>query len=230
MIALLVERFSGVVTLEVFNEADLASSFEALAGSLARLGVEEANRMAKELILILGGARSGKSTYAENLALELGGPSVLYVATAEALDEEMRERIAAHRLARPQGWETLEAPSLTAAWTSDAAAGALVRNAHVVLLDCMTLLASNAVLSAGDDASSEEGEAAVARETDALLAAYQGGTASWIVVSNEVGMGLVPPYPLGRVYRDALGRANQRLARAADRVVLMVAGLPLVLK
>ena len=181
--------------------------------------------MAKELILILGGARSGKSTYAENLALELGGPSVLYVATAEALDDEMRARIAAHRIARPQAWQTLEAPSLAAAWTPDAAT-----ESQVVLLDCMTLLASNAVLAAGDDPSSEDGEAAVAKETDALLAAYQGGSASWIVVSNEVGMGLVPPYPLGRVYRDALGRANQRLAREAGRVILMVAGLPFALK
>jgi adenosylcobinamide kinase/adenosylcobinamide-phosphate guanylyltransferase len=181
--------------------------------------------MAKELILILGGARSGKSTYAENLAHELGGQRVLYVATAEALDDEMRERIAAHRAARPPAWQTLEAPSLAVAWKPGRAAGA-----QVVLLDCMTLLASNAVLAAGADPSTEEGDAAVTQETEAILAAYEEAAASWIVVSNEVGMGLVPPYPLGRVYRDALGRANQRLARTADRVVLMVAGLPLVLK
>jgi adenosylcobinamide kinase/adenosylcobinamide-phosphate guanylyltransferase len=181
--------------------------------------------VAKELILILGGARSGKSTYAENLARELGGADVLYVATAQALDEEMQERIRVHRLQRPPGWRTLEAPSLAAAWTPDALDGA-----QVVLVDCMTLLATNAVLSVGEEPSYEEAEAALTRETDALLAAYAQGSASWIVVSNEVGMGLVPPYPLGRVYRDALGRANQRLAREADRVLLMVAGLPLGLK
>ena len=181
--------------------------------------------MSKELILILGGARSGKSAQAQALALELGGPAVLYLATAQAFDDEMRARIAAHRADRPAGWRTLEAPSLLGAPIAEAAAGA-----RVVLLDCMTLLASNAALGAGDEAPAPVAEAAVAREVAALLAAYQAGDASWIVVSNEVGMGLVPPYPLGRVYRDALGRANQALAAAADRVSLLVAGLPLRLK
>ncbi len=181
--------------------------------------------MAKELILVLGGARSGKSTYAQNMALEMGGPHVLYVATAQAFDDEMRARIAAHRAERPAGWRTLEAPSLAASWTPD-----VLGDAQVVLLDCVTLLASNAVLSAGDEPSTQEGEAAVAKEIAALLTAYRAGEASWIVVSNEVGLGLVPPYPLGRVYRDALGRANQALAAIADRVVFMVAGLPLRIK
>jgi adenosylcobinamide kinase/adenosylcobinamide-phosphate guanylyltransferase len=181
--------------------------------------------MPRELILILGGARSGKSIYAEQLALELGGPDVLYVATAQAFDDEMRTRIAAHRAARPQGWRTLEAPSLITGWRP-----AELGSARVVLLDCVTLLASNALLAAGDEPAIPAGEAAVAGEIDALLAAYRAGTASWLVVSNEVGLGLVPPYPLGRVYRDALGRANQRLAAAADRVLFMVAGLPLTVK
>ena len=181
--------------------------------------------MTRQLILILGGARSGKSSYAEKLALELGGPDVLYVATAQAGDDEMRARIAAHRAARPEGWRTLEAPSLVTGWRPTE-----LGDARVVLLDCVTLLASNALLAAGGGPSIQEGEAAVAREIDALLAAYQAGTATWIMVSNEVGLGLVPPYPLGRVYRDALGRANQGLAAAADRVLLMVAGLPLTVK
>lgn len=181
--------------------------------------------MAKELILVLGGVRSGKSTYAQNMALEMGGPHVLYVATAQAFDAEMRARIAAHQTERPAGWRTLEAPSLAASWTPD-----VLGAAQVVLLDCVTLLASNAVLSAGDEPSTQEGEAAVANEIAALLTAYRAGEASWIVVSNEVGLGLVPPYPLGRVYRDALGRANQTLAAIADRVVFMVAGLPLRIK
>ncbi len=181
--------------------------------------------MSKELILILGGARSGKSAHAQALAQETGGTHVLYLATAQGFDEEMRSRIAQHRAERPAGWRTLEAPSLIDAPLAEAAAGAAA-----VLLDCMTLLASNAILSVGDGAPAPAAEAAVAREVAALLAAYRAGDAAWIVVSNEVGMGLVPPYPLGRVYRDALGRANQTLAAAADQVLLLVAGLPMRLK
>jgi len=181
--------------------------------------------MPKELILILGGARSGKSTHAEKLALELGGPDVLYIATAQAFDDEMRARIAAHRAQRPAGWRTLESPSLISAPLAEA-----IGPARVVLLDCLTLLASNAVLALGDEPTARTAEAAVDAEVAALLAAYRAGGATWIVVSNEVGLGLVPPYPLGRAYRDALGRANQRLAAAADRVLFMVAGLPLTVK
>ncbi len=181
--------------------------------------------MGKELILILGGARSGKSSYAEKLALELAGPDVLYIATAQAFDDEMRARIAAHRAARPAGWRTLEAPSLLPAPLAEA-----IGPARGVLLDCLTLLASNAVLALGDAPSAQEAEAAVDAEVSALLAAWRDGAATWIVVSNEVGLGLVPPYPLGRAYRDALGRAHQRLAAAADRVLFMVAGLPLRVK
>ena len=181
--------------------------------------------MTKQLILILGGARSGKSSYAEKLALELGGPDVLYVATAQAFDDEMRTRIATHQAQRPAGWRTLEAPSLAADWTPDASG-----DAQVVLLDCMTLLASNAVLAAGEDSDAEIAEAAVLAEVAALLAAYRAGEATWLVVSNEVGLGLVPPYPLGRVYRDALGCANEALAAVADRVLFMVAGLSLTVK
>ncbi|HNR97475.1 MAG TPA: bifunctional adenosylcobinamide kinase/adenosylcobinamide-phosphate guanylyltransferase [Anaerolineae bacterium] len=178
-----------------------------------------------QLILILGGARSGKSSYAEKLALELGGADVLYIATSQVLDEEMRQRVAVHRSQRPAGWRTLEAPLLTGATLDEA-----VRSARVVLVDCLTLLASNAILALGEEPPAREAEAAVESEVSALLAAQRGGRATWIIVSNEVGLGLVPPYPLGRVYRDALGRANQRLAAAADQVLLMVAGLPLYLK
>ncbi len=181
--------------------------------------------MSKTLTFILGGARSGKSAYAQNMALELGGPDVLYVATAQAFDDEMRSRITAHQAERPAGWRTLEAPSLIAAPLAET-----VRSARVVLLDCLTLLASNAILAVGDEPTTPAAEEAVTREVTALLAAYRGGGATWIVVSNEVGMGLVPPYPLGRAYRDTLGRANQRLAATADRVLLMVAGLPLAVK
>jgi adenosylcobinamide kinase/adenosylcobinamide-phosphate guanylyltransferase len=178
---------------------------------------------AKELILILGGARSGKSVYAERLARERGG-EVLFVATATAGDEEMARRIAAHRTARPAGWRTLEAPAEVAARVAEAG-----DPAGTIVLDCLTLLVSNLLL-----AHEAAGEAAVAHaveaEIDALLAQIEAGVATWIVVSNEVGMGLVPPYPLGRVYRDLLGRVNARVAARADRAYLLVAGLPLDLK
>jgi adenosylcobinamide kinase / adenosylcobinamide-phosphate guanylyltransferase len=181
--------------------------------------------MGKQLIFILGGARSGKSAYAQRLAEELGGDSVAYVATAEARDDEMSARIATHRVERPAGWRTVEAPRL-----SELDLAAAAGDAHVVLLDCVTLLVSNAVIAAGDGVDSSTAEAAAGAQVDALLAAYSTGNATWIAISNEVGMGLVPPYPLGRVYRDALGRANQQIAAAADRVLLLVAGLPWELK
>ncbi len=181
--------------------------------------------MKSRLILVLGGARGGKSTYAQNRAEEIGGSAVLYVATAEALDDEMKARIAVHQAERPAGWRTLEAPSLIGAPLAEEA-----RGVTVVLVDCLTLLSSNALLASGDDPTTEQAEAAVAAEVDALLGALETSDATWIVVSNEVGLGLVPPYPLGRAYRDALGRANQRLAAAADEVYLLVAGLPLTLK
>lgn len=190
--------------------------------------------MSKGLILILGGARGGKSTYAEELAHDLGGDDVLFVATAQALDEEMTSRIAKHQAARPAAWRTLEAPSLV----SPSLASVLL-DTQVVVLDCLTLLTSNALLAAAgftevpgsfDQARDTEAEARVEAEVAALLDAYERGSATWIVVSNEVGLGLVPDNALGRTYRDALGRANQRVAAAADRVVFLVAGLPLRLK
>ena len=182
--------------------------------------------MAKQLILVLGGARSGKSSYAEQLARDLSGEQgVLYVATAQAWDDEMTARIAKHRADRPASWRTVEAPSEA----GTAAAGA-VADAAVVLLDCMTLLTSNALLALPEGATAAQAEAAALKEVGGILAAYRAGAATWIIVSNEVGLGLVPPYPLGRLYRDALGRANQRLAAVADRVLFMVAGLPMRLK
>ncbi len=182
----------------------------------------------RELILILGGARGGKSAYAEDLAQELGGDQVVYVATAQALDDEMCDRIAKHRAARPATWRTVEAPSLREPSLADELAGA-----RVVLLDCLTLLTSNALLGeemSSTQSSPQEAEARVEAEISALLDVYARGTAAWIVVSNEVGLGLVPDNALGRSYRDALGRANQRVAAAADQVLLLIAGLPLQLK
>jgi adenosylcobinamide kinase/adenosylcobinamide-phosphate guanylyltransferase len=176
-----------------------------------------------ELILILGGARSGKSDYAEWLAAQLG-QRVLYIATAEAYDEEMAQRIAAHRAVRPATWHTLEAPRQIGQALVDVELGL-----DAILLDCVTLLASNILLEREAE-SPETIEAALRAELDGLLAAQKRLSAPLVIVSNEVGLGLVPPYPLGRVYRDLLGRANQYLAAQADRVILMVAGLPMTVK
>ena len=180
--------------------------------------------MSNTLTLILGGARSGKSTHAQQLARERGGDDVLFVATAQALDDEMGARIKAHRAGRPAAWRTLEVPRHV---------GEAILQAElcaVVLVDCLTLLVSNAVVALPESASVAEAEKAALAEVEELIAAYRRKTASWIVISNEVGLGLVPPYPVGRAYRDALGRANQRLAAEADEVLFMVAGLPLRIK
>ena len=177
-----------------------------------------------ELILILGGARSGKSTLAEQMARERGGDGVLFVATAQAFDDEMRKRIAAHRASRPAAWRTLEAPLQLAA------ALRATPLAPVLVVDCITLLTSNVLLSLPEDALASQVNAAVAAEIDALLGLMKSTESTWIVVSNEVGMGIVPAYRLGRLYRDALGMANQRLAHSADRVIFMLAGLPWEMK
>lgn len=176
-----------------------------------------------QLILILGGARSGKSSYAERLAVEMG-QRVLYIATAEAGDEEMQARIKAHRLARPSTWRTLESPRQVGQ-----ALLKLDDRPDVVLLDCLTLLVSNILLSM-ESAPQAVIEAEVQAELEVFIAAQRHLNVPFIIVSNEVGLGLVPPYPLGRLYRDILGRANQHLAAAANRVLFMVAGLPMVVK
>ena len=180
--------------------------------------------MGKRLIFLLGGARSGKSAYAENWAGE-HGERVLFVATAQAFDDEMRERIAAHRASRPSGWGTLEAP-LNVGASIQAQGGGY----DTVLVDCLTLLASNALLGLPEDCTQTDADTAIINEVDGLLDAYHESTATWLIISNEVGMGVVPPYRLGRLYRDALGRANQRIAQHADDVLLLVAGLPWRLK
>ena len=174
------------------------------------------------LTLILGGARSGKSSFAEQIARETGKP-VTFIATASAGDDEMAERILKHQASRPVGWQTLELPL------------ALGRNlaaplAEVVIVDCITLLVTNVLLSLPEDTPGEIALQKVQIEIDELIEAQARLGGQWLLVSNEVGLGLVPPYPLGRVYRDALGWANQRLARAAERVIFMVAGIPMVIK
>ncbi|QHQ33971.1 bifunctional adenosylcobinamide kinase/adenosylcobinamide-phosphate guanylyltransferase [Algicella marina] len=162
--------------------------------------------------LVLGGARSGKSGYAEAQAEALG-PVRRYVATAEAGDDEMTARIAAHRARRGAGWQTVETPL-------DICAQIRAGGADAVLLDCLTLWLSN-LMHRGRD---------IEAETEALIAALPNAPAPVLMVSNEVGMGLVPENALARAFRDAQGRLNARVAAAVPRVSFVAAGLPLVLK
>lgn len=176
------------------------------------------------LIFVLGGARSGKSAFAETLARRSGRP-VLYVATAQALDDEMKERIRQHRQRRPTDWRTLEAHLQVGE-----AARAAARPDELVLLDCLSLLVSNVILAVGEDVSVQEAQPRVESEVNSLLAFAQAHPAPVIIVSNEVGLGGVSPYPVGRIYQDVLGWANQRVAATATQVYWVVAGLPVELK
>jgi len=167
--------------------------------------------------LILGGARSGKSNWALQLGEQFPGPR-LYVATAEALDEEMAARIEGHRRERGQAWETREEP-LELAEALDQAQNRY----QVILVDCLTLWLSN-LLHRGP--SPADLEAAL----DGLVQVLKTLGTPVVLVSNEVGWGIVPDHPLARQFRDCAGRLHQRLSEIAHLVVLMVAGLPLVLK
>ncbi len=170
------------------------------------------------LVLVLGGVRSGKSRFAQELAQRLGGDDVLFVATAEAGDGEMNRRIDHHRRSRPGTWKTLEQPLRTGEaiiqWSAPP---------PVIVVDCMTLLVSNVLLQS--DGQPETAQQGVKTETDALIAAARHHAATLIVVSGEVGQGIVPETALGRSFRDLLGWANQQLAAQADATYLMVAGL-----
>lgn len=172
--------------------------------------------MASHIVLVTGGARSGKSRYAEERARGTGA-RLLYVATAEAGDDEMARRIAAHRARRGAGWTTVEAPVALAAAIADRR-GAF----DAAVVDCVTLWLSN-LIARGDGIYVE-------RAVEEFITAARSFAAPFFIVTNEVGAGIVPDNPLARVFRDLAGRTNQRLAAAADEVVLMVAGLPLFVK
>ncbi|RIH86274.1 bifunctional adenosylcobinamide kinase/adenosylcobinamide-phosphate guanylyltransferase [Calidithermus roseus] len=176
--------------------------------------------MEARLILVTGGARAGKSAFAQEEARRLGDGRVSFIATAQALDEEMKERIAAHRAERPREWQTLEEPLNVPA--------ALRQARHeVVLLDCLSLWVSNLLLREPDPVESSQ---ALRPYVEELLDARRETGKRLLVVTNEVGMGIVPENALARRYRDLLGWANARLAHEAGAVYLMVAGLPLKLK
>ncbi len=179
-----------------------------------------------QLTLLLGGARSGKSTLAEKLAAQRG-ERVLYIATAQALDDEMALRIQKHQQQRPAHWETLETPTGVGA-----AVETQLAHVDIILLDCLTLLVNNLIMQHTDDFDHPDEtvlQEAVDAEISTILETAEAWSVPWIIVSNEVGLGLVPPYPLGRVYRDLLGRANQRLAAEAGETYLMVAGMAIPL-
>ena len=176
-------------------------------------GLDQAPAPAR-ITLVLGGARSGKSAHAEAL-LEGHAGERLYIATAEPRDAEMAARIAAHRARRGPGWRTVEAP-LALAETLEAES----RPGSAVLVDCLTLWLSN-LMGAGCDIAGE------IERLVACLGRIQGRT---VLVANEVGLGIVPENPTARAFRDHAGRLNQAVARAAGRVVLVAAGLPLTLK
>ncbi len=176
--------------------------------------------MSRRLTLVLGGVRAGKSRYAQELARE--GDRVLFVATAEAGDEEMSSRIAAHRAERPRGWATLEEPvDLVTALAPR------LPDFDTVLIDCLTLWVSNLLLQDPDDG---EVQADIQTRARRLVDLFEQSNSAWIVVSNEVGLGVIPATRLGRDYADALGRVNQQFAAAADEVTVMFAGLPVSLK
>lgn len=165
------------------------------------------------LTFLLGGARSGKSAHAERLIEQLPAPWT-YIATAQAFDSEMEERIAIHRARRGEGWRTVNASFDLAGELARIPAG------QPVLVDCLTLWLNNHMLAEHD----------LSAETDALLDVLSRPRGPWFVVSNEVGLGIVPDNALARRFRDEAGRLNQRVAALAERVILMVAGIPMQVK
>ena len=167
--------------------------------------------------LVLGGARSGKSRYAQQLAEQ--SRNVVFVATAKASDEEMRAKIERHRRDRLQEWPTIEEPLDLAKVLAEHELAS-----DVILVDCLTIFAANLLDVEGEDGDSME------RRVEALCEALRTAQCNVVLVSNEVGSGVVPAYAVGCRYRDLLGEINQKVARIADDVVLMVAGLPLALK
>jgi adenosylcobinamide kinase/adenosylcobinamide-phosphate guanylyltransferase len=187
----------------------MTSAFDHAGGGSGRSAIG-----AYRSALILGGARSGKSRFAQGM-VEMAAEERVFVATAQAFDDEMSERIARHRTDRDGSWRTHETSlELAEAIESE------VAPARAVLVDCLTLWLSNLMLAGREPEN----------ETDRLLAAIAAARGPLVLVSNEVGQGIVPATVLGRTFRDAQGRLNQRIARVADAVVMVTAGCPTLLK
>ena len=173
--------------------------------------------------LILGGARSGKSSFAEKIAYTEGGKDVIYLATAEVKDEEMEKRVAKHQQDRPEVWETIEEPYQVSKVLGKS------DQKQVVILDCITLLVSNLMLKK-ENKTMDEKEEFVMKEIKRLIKNAQKNKLKLILVANEVGMGIIPSHSLGREYRDIAGRVNQYLAQEAEEVYITWAGLPVEIK
>lgn len=184
----------------------------------------------KKLILVTGGARSGKSTFAEEKAKEFGN-DVLYIATSKAIDDEMKQRIAKHRAQRPAEWETLEDYKNLDRLIADK-----ISEKSAIMLDCITIMISNLMLDECFDWDNlsrekvEEIEGLIEEEIRKLISISNFAGIPLILVTNEIGLGVVPPSAIGRDFRDIAGRMNQILAKAADEVYFCVSGIPMKLK
>jgi adenosylcobinamide kinase / adenosylcobinamide-phosphate guanylyltransferase len=182
------------------------------------------------IILVTGGARSGKSTYAEEMAAKLDG-NVLYIATSIPFDDEMKLRVTKHKAQRPSRWDTLEAYK-----DMDINLKSRLENSSGVLLDCITIMVTNLFMEKCKDldnisnSTAVEVEDFIKSEIEKLIKIAKNTDIPFIIVTNEVGMGIVPEYPSGRVFRDLAGRANQMLAKVADEVYLCVSGIPVKIK
>ena len=187
------------------------------------------------MLLVLGGARSGKSSFAEERARILAdarGSHVLYIATAIAFDEDMKDRIKKHQESRPSHWHTVERfNGFNALDTHEN-----FKISDIILVDCVTLMVSNLLLQYEvdfdhiDRAAIDEMEKAITKEVEDLVEVCARHNKTLIMVSNEVGLGVVPAYRLGNIFRDIAGRVNQRLAKEAEEVFFLASGLPLKLK
>ncbi|MGB9839402.1 bifunctional adenosylcobinamide kinase/adenosylcobinamide-phosphate guanylyltransferase [Thermovenabulum sp.] len=183
------------------------------------------------IIFITGGARSGKSSFAEKLARDTDG-RVIYIATAEAKDEEMEKRIENHKKRRPYNWITIEEPLYVSKVLEKITKENYINDLKFVLLDCIALYTSNWILKdfSEDIFLQERIRGEFLQELEEMLKNARKLNAKFIIVSNEVGLGIVPEYPLARFYRDLLGEANQRIAEASEEVYFMVSGIPLKIK
>ena len=206
------------------NEPGYVTGIENKPCEAGELGKSDRPDKSGRLTLITGGARSGKSSFAERMAAE-AGTKVMYVATCEPMDEEMRARVSRHRERRPKSWITVEEPLDVAATIANEAS-----NYDAVLVDCLGLFVSNHLFAQDEEADDQSKTEAVLAEVARFAEAARDAGSHVIVVTNEVGMGVVPAYPLGRLFRDVLGWANQIVAEEADEVYLCVAGEPVRIK
>ncbi len=180
--------------------------------------------MAGKIVMVTGGARSGKSVFAEKY-VSAAGCTVAYIATAQIYDDEMKQRVALHRRRRPENWQTFEAP-----YAADQAMLQAVDTAGAVLFDCLTLYTSNLLLAPDAPPKAEERYEYVMGQIDKLIDSACSGKATVVFVTNEVGMGIVPDNALAREYRDIAGLVNQKVAASATEVYLVLSGLAVDVK